>query len=130
MRITSKYIDGYRFESEVRGHTIVVDSPEEFGGADGGPMPPELLATALGTCIGMYAMSYCTNRKIPTEGLAVHTDWEKGTNPSRIASIHITIDPPTGLPECQREAFVSAVGKCMVHYTLCHSPEITISLAE
>ena len=36
-----------RFDIQVRGHTITVDQPAEFGGGDVGPTPTELFVAGL-----------------------------------------------------------------------------------
>ena len=42
---------GARFAAQIRSHRVIVDQPQHAGGMDSGPMPIELLGTALGTCI-------------------------------------------------------------------------------
>ena len=71
MRITSSLVQGLQFETVARGHTLTVDVPKDMGGSDAGPMPPELLVTALGTCIGIYAVNFCNKHNISTDGLKV-----------------------------------------------------------
>ena len=128
MRITSTYTGGLRFESGIRQHTIVVDNPVASGGEDSGPTPPELLATALGTCVGIYAVHFCNKHEISPQGMTIHTDWEKMTDPTRIGAITVSISLPQGIPDKLRPAFMRTVEQCMVHNTLCHKPEISIEL--
>lgn len=130
MRITSRLTGGLRFESDIRGHQVIVDLPEENGGTDTGAMPPELLATALGTCVGVYAVQFCMKHEISTEGMVIHTDWDKAKNPSRIGAMAVTIQLPAGIPEEKHEAFMKTVHQCMVHNTLCNTPEMAITLEE
>lgn len=40
-----------RVECRVRNHVVRADQPREFGADDTAPTPPELLATALGSCV-------------------------------------------------------------------------------
>lgn len=129
MRITSTLTGGMRFESVVRGHTVVVDQPLSSGGEDTGPTPPELLAIALGTCVGVYAIFFCQKYGISTEGLTVHTDYEKAANPTRIGTMAVTLDVPAGVAPEHREALLRTVEHCLVHNTLTHSPEVHITLA-
>ena len=129
MRLTSKLMEGLAFSTDIRGHTIVVDVPPEMGGADTGPMPPELVATALGTCVGIYVVMFCRKYNISTEGLAVHTDWEKGGDPVRIMRMDVSIELPAGVPEDKYDAFMRTVEQCMVHHTFCNIPKINMTLA-
>lgn len=126
MKITSKLLSGKCFESDIRGHKLIVDVTKEMGGTDAGPMPPELLATSLGTCVGVYAVSFCNKHGISTEGMVVHTEWEKVPDPSRIGSMHVCVQLPAGIPEEKHAAFMRTVEQCMVHNTLCQMPNITL----
>lgn len=130
MRITSTLTSGVSFETDIRGHRVVTDVPKDLGGADAGPMPPELVATALGTCVGIYAINFCTKHHISPEGLTVHTDWEKVADPARIGALHVTIELPAGVPTEKHDAFMKTVEQCMVHNTLSHLPDINIQIAD
>jgi len=131
MRITSKLSGGeLRFETEIRGHTIVVDLPEDSGGTNTGAMPPELFVTALGTCVGVYAVNFCKKHNISTDGLVVHTDWNKATGPARISDMSVSIELPAGVPQEKYPAFMKTVEQCMVHNTLCEIPKVDIKLLE
>ena len=128
MRVTSTFTGGLRFESEIRQHKIVVDNPVESGGEDTGPTPPELLATALGTCVGIYAVNFCKRHDISPAGMTIHTEGEKVMDPPRIGSLTVRISLPAGVPEALQGAFIRTVEKCMVHNTLSHNPTISITL--
>jgi uncharacterized OsmC-like protein len=130
MRITSKLLEGMQFESDIRGHKVTVDAPVEAGGVNAGPLPPELLVASLGTCIGIYAALFCRKHQISTEGLTVHTDWEKEADPSRVGKIAVIIDLPAGIPDAKRGAFMKTVEQCMVHNTLCQMPVVSVEVSK
>jgi len=130
MKVTSRFAGGMRFESDMRGHQVVVDVPKEMGGNDAGPMPPELLATALGTCVGIYAVMFCNKHNISPEGMAVETEWEKGADPVRLTQLYVTIHLPAGVPEEKHDAFMKTVEQCMIHSTLCQMPDLSIKLVK
>ncbi|MHB0938215.1 MAG: OsmC family protein [Armatimonadota bacterium] len=131
MRITSKLTGGeLRFESEVRGHTMIVDQPAESGGDDTGPTPPELFVTALGTCVGVYAVHFCKKHSISTEGLVVHTDWNKATGPARLSDMSVSIELPAGVPDEKLGAFMKTVEQCLIHNTICHTSHVDIKLLQ
>ncbi|MCK7527679.1 MAG: OsmC family protein [Ignavibacteriales bacterium] len=49
-------------------------------------------------CAGYYALAFCKERKIPTEGLAVTMTTERGEVSKMIDKISICVDPPAGFP--------------------------------
>ncbi|HOF87456.1 MAG TPA: OsmC family protein [Armatimonadota bacterium] len=128
MKITSRFMSGQRFASDIRGHTVITDVTREMGGTDAGPMPPELVATALGTCVGIYAVAFCQKHGIAAEGMVVHTEWEKVPNPDRIGRMRVCVEVPAGIPEHKHAAFMRTVQECMVHNTLCQMPQVTLCL--
>ena len=54
-----------------RGHTIHVDEPQEFGGKDSGPMPTEVLAVALASCMCLAIAWAARKRRVELPDLAV-----------------------------------------------------------
>lgn len=48
----------FRTEITARNHTFYADEPAEDGGTDTGPMPTEILASGLATCVAITLRSY------------------------------------------------------------------------
>jgi putative redox protein len=119
---------GLRFNTEIRGHTVVTDQPERGGGTDTAPTPLDLLPVALGSCIILYAHQFCAARKISDEGLRVEVRWETANAPKRISRFDVRVILPDGLPDEYRAAIERAVLACPVHNTLAHAPELNIEL--
>jgi len=129
MEMNISYTGGMRFDAQTQTHTIIVDQPKEGGGQDAGPTPPELFVASLGSCIGVYALWFCQKRKIPYEGMKVNVTWSKSTTPpARVDLIEAKIELPQGCPEEHKAALIESVEKCMVHNSIIHAPEITITV--
>lgn len=126
--VTCKLTGGARFETQIRNHTLIIDGPQSAGGENAGPMPPELMVAALGSCVGMYALIFCQKHGISADGLVVTTNWEKVENPSRIGSMTVEIELPAGIPADKYDAFMKTVEQCMVHNTLCNMPKVQLNL--
>ena len=124
------YKGGALFTAEHRGHIVTIDLPADKGGTDKGMSPPELLAAALGSCIGVYVTQYCKQVGINCEDMTVDVDWEiTASQPMRIQQIRATINVPGGIPEERRAAVKKAADHCLIHQTLCTAPDIQIDLA-
>ncbi|MDQ0958140.1 putative redox protein [Streptomyces sp. B4I13] len=123
------HVDGDAYAVEVRGHTLLVDQPEDAGGQDTAPTPTELFAASLATCVAFYAGRYLARHGLDRAGLKVRTEFTMATDrPARVASVHVTLAPPPGLPDRRRAALLAVASHCTVHNTLHQSPEIDIDL--
>jgi len=129
MRMRVRFEGGCRFVAEVRGHAIAIDQPEDVGGEDSAPTPPELFAASLAGCVGFYVARYCQQAGIETSGLLVHCDWQVGGTPRRIERFEVLVSLPN-LPEKRRRAIERVAQSCLIHATLQHPPRIEIRLGD
>jgi len=121
------YVDGAKFEIKTRGHTVISDQPKPFG-ENRGMTPPELLAGALGSCIGVFAAEYLKRNELPVEGLKVELDWQRADKPKRIGSYVANVSVPHRLTPRQQASLSRIVKACTVHNTLSHPPKIDVEL--
>jgi uncharacterized OsmC-like protein len=119
---------GVRFAAQVRSHRIVVDQPERAGGEDTGPMPLELLGTALGTCIAYYVQQFLQARSLPTAGLRVEVEQHKATNPTRVGLFVVRVVPPDGLGSGHAELLERVARSCPAHGTLTHGAQVLVTI--
>ena len=130
MEITVEHLGAVQFEITTRGHSIVSDQPVESGGYDEGMTPPELLLASLGSCAGYYAAQYLRKNKLAMEGTRVRVTCDKVKDPiARMTNFVIEVETPVQLTTEQRKGVEEAVEHCLVHNTLLHKPEITLSVA-
>jgi putative redox protein len=120
--------DGVRFAAQIRSHRIVVDQPREAGGEDAGPMPLELIATSLGTCVALYAKQFLGSRGLPYAGMRVEVGQRGASNPNRIAEFDIRVILPMPLPPGNAEMLDRVVRSCPAHHTLTHTPRVEIAI--
>lgn len=130
MPVEARWLDGDRFELSVRGHSVVVDQPADNGGEDLGPTPTELFVAALAGCVGFYARRYLRRRDLPTDGLIVRTTYTMASTPSRVGSVELALEVPSGVPAEHVERLLAVASHCTVHNTLTHEPEVRVRLAE
>ncbi|MEO0233944.1 MAG: OsmC family protein [candidate division WOR-3 bacterium] len=63
--------ENFTVESEIRGHKIFVDQPENMGGVDKGPTPLEYLFVSLGGCIASIARIVANQKRLDIKNLKV-----------------------------------------------------------
>lgn len=119
---------GMRFAAQVRSHRVIVDQPARAGGDDTGPMPLELLGTALGTCIAFYVQQFLQARALPSDGLRVEVEQHKAPNPGRIGLFVVRVVPPAALPPAYAELLERVARSCPAHGTLAHAAQVLVTI--
>jgi ribosomal protein S12 methylthiotransferase accessory factor len=112
---------GVSVDAVVHGHRIHTDQPVAAGGTDEGPAPFDLFLASIATCAGFYALRFCQERKLPTEGLLLTLTPERDAE-KRLATIRLDVTLPAGFPEKYRDALRRAVDHCAVKRALVDPP--------
>jgi len=107
---------------------IKTDQPVSEGGDSSAPEPFDLFLASLGACTGVYVLSFCNARHIPTEDITLHFKTERDENTHLITSIDMGIRVPKTFPEKYKQAMVKSAGKCAVKRLLEQPPEININV--
>ncbi len=118
--------DKYRIDVDYKGFTIKTDQPVRDGGEGTALSPFDLFLASLAACAGYYALAFCKERKIPTEGLAVTMTTERGEVSKMIDKIAFNVDLPTGFPEKYRFAIVKAIDHCTVKAHILRAPQFEV----
>jgi putative redox protein len=79
------------------------------------PTPYQLFLASIATCAGFYALRFCQERQIATDGLRVTMTHE----PEKIS---LAVTAPPDFPEKYREALVRAVDQCKVKRAIANPP--------
>ncbi len=117
---------GVAVEAHFEGTTIRTDQPVRHGGGGTAPAPFELFLASIGTCAGFYALRFCQERQIPSDGMSVSMAWERNPSTKLISDIKIQISLPPGFPEKYRTAVVRAADQCAVKKHLLEAPAIEV----
>ncbi len=118
--------DGYRIDVDYKGFLVKTDQPVRDGGEGAAPSPFDTFLASLAACAGYYALAFCRERKIPTEGLGVTMTTERGEVSKMIDKITFTVDLPAGFPEKYRFAIVKAVDHCTVKAHVLRAPQFEV----
>jgi putative redox protein len=118
----------YKIDVEYKGFTVKTDQPARDGGDNTAPAPFDLFLVSVAACAGFYALAFCRERQISTEGLGVTMTTERGEVSRMIDKISIVVDVPPGFPEKYRSALAKAVDHCTVKAHMMRPPQFEITL--
>jgi ribosomal protein S12 methylthiotransferase accessory factor len=117
---------GKRVDAEFAGFTVRTDQPIAHGGEGTAPSPFQLFLASLGTCAGFYALSFCAQRGIPTDGVRliqrIVPKPEGG-----VGKIAIEIHVPPSFPENYVKAIAHAASACTVKKVIEQAPEFEVT---
>ena len=128
MNIAVSFPGGVAVEADVKGHRVRTDQPRPHG-EDSAPAPFDLFLASIATCIGFYALRFCQERGIATEGLGLSLETVRDEAKKRLATIKVALTLPPGFPEKYTGAIQRAVDQCAVKKHMVEPPafELTVS---
>lgn len=119
---------GVAVEARFRDHTVLTDQPDPVG-TNTAMSPFDLFLASIATCMGFYALRFCQERDIPTEGLDLSLNPIRDAERKRIGKIQVELKTPAGFPEKYRAALLRAVDLCAVKRHVLEPPEFEITLS-
>ncbi len=128
MNVAVSFPGGAAVEAVLKGHTIRTDQPRPFG-EDSAPAPFDLFVGSIATCMGFYALRFCQERGIPTEGLSLALETVRDAGGKRIGAIRVALTLPPGFPDKYRDAIARAVDQCAVKKHMVEPPSFELSVA-
>lgn len=128
MRFGVTFPGGMKVNAHYGGHTVPTDQPIEAGGSDTAPAPFDLFLASIVTCGALYAMRFCEQRGIATQGLDLALEPIRAAEGHRIATIRLVLTLPDDFPEKYREAIVRAVDQCAVKRHIVDPPKFEIAI--
>lgn len=98
------------------------------------PAPFGLFLASIGTCAGIYVLSFCQQRGLPTDHMRIIQRMHSNPFTRMIEKIELDIQLPPDFPEKYKEAVIRAAELCAVKkhleqppafevYTSVHTPE-------
>jgi putative redox protein len=120
------FAGGKKVNAEYGDFTIQTDQSPYAGGEGSAPEPFTLFLASIGTCAGIFVLSFCQSRGIPTDGIRLvqsHFVRESGRG---IGKIEIAIELPSDFPEKYKDAVISAANLCAVKKHIQDPPEFVV----
>lgn len=113
-------------EAQVRQHTVLVDRPENKGGADQGAMGGELLVAALGGCFMSNLLEAVRTRAADITQVEVDVTGTLVDAPARFATMEMTVFAVCNDEEQLRKLVMIAERSCIVANTLRAAMPVTV----
>ena len=117
---------GLAVDARFDGFCVRTDQPVDHGGENSAPAPFDLFLVSIGTCAGFFALRFCQERELPTEGLKLTMETERDAERHRMSKIRLTIHLPPGFPEKYRRAIIRATNQCSVKRAILDPPEFDV----
>lgn len=117
-----------RVDADYKGFTIHTDQPVSAGGDGSAPAPFDLFMVSIGTCAGIFMLSFMKQRGIDPEGSGVTLRSERDPH-GMIGKVDLVLHLPAGFPEKYEAAIVRAVEQCSVKRHI-HQPPAFSVIAE
>ncbi|MBV9067873.1 MAG: OsmC family protein [Acidobacteria bacterium] len=119
---------GVAVDATYRGHTVHTDQPLSAGGADTAMSPFDLFLASIGTCMGFYALRFCQERNLSTEGLGLTLEPLREGDGKRMTALRIAVELPSAFPEKYRGAIERAIDHCAVKNQIVNPPRFELLL--
>jgi ribosomal protein S12 methylthiotransferase accessory factor len=118
---------GARVDAQYGGFTIKTDQPAYAGGDGSAPAPFALFLASLGTCAGIYVLSFCRQRGLPTEGIRLVQRMETDPATRMIGRVELEIQVPADFPEKYKDALVRSAEQCAVKKHIENPPQMVVT---
>jgi len=105
---------GKRVDAIFDGFTVRTDQSRSGGGEGSAPEPFDLFFASLGTCAGIYVLSFCQHHGLPWEGIRLVQRTEREPGSGMYEKLEIDIIVPKSFPEKYHKALVRSAEQCTV----------------
>lgn len=126
MELIISFPGGSRVDAQAGAHVIKTDQPAHAGGQDSAPAPFSLFLASIGTCAGIYVLSFCTQRGLSTDGIRIVQRMHKNPETRLIETIDLDIEVPPEFPAKYYDALVRAANQCTVKKHLENPPQFEV----
>lgn len=127
MSMQISFPGGLSVAAQVDSFEMLTDQPLASGGDNSAPSPYDLFLGSIGTCAGFFALRFCQQRELSTDGLGLTLDIERDPESRTLLKVLIEIQLPKGFPEKYRKAIVKATDQCSVKQAILAQPEFEVT---
>ncbi len=122
MEITVDFPGGDRVDAHFGPFTVMTDQPHGRGENGSAPSPFDTFLASIATCAGIYALNFCRQRNLPTQGLKLIQHSHRNPLTGMVESVDLEIQAPAGFPEKYLPALARSAELCAVKKHLENPP--------
>lgn len=108
MEMMIDFPGGARVDAHFGGFTVKTNQD----GTD--PAPFGIFLASIGTCAGIYVLSFCQQRGLPTKGIRIRQKMHSNPMTGMVGKIDLEIQVPPDFPEQYYDALVRSANLCAV----------------
>ncbi len=116
-----------RVNADYKGFTVETDQPAVSGGDGSAPAPFDLFVASLGTCAGIFMLSFMKQRGIDPAGSGITLTTETDQQKHMIGRVIVDLHLPDDFPPKYEGAVVRAVEQCTVKRHLADPPAFSVT---
>jgi len=118
---------GKRVDADFDGFTVKTDQTPANEGQGSAPAPFDYFLTSIGTCVGIYVLTFCQVRNIPVDDVRIIQTIHRDQETQVLDKIGLEIKLPADFPGKYRSALVNAAKLCAVKKMLEEPPSFSIT---
>ena len=103
-----------RVYARYKGFVVKTDQSVKGGGDGSAPAPFDLFMVSIGTCAGIYLLSFLEQRGLSTDDAGLVMRQEHDPETKLVSKVSLELKVPADFPEKYREAVIRAVELCAV----------------
>lgn len=126
MEMTVDFPGGDRVDAHFGPFTIMTDQSNAQGDPGSAPSPFDMFLASIATCAGIYALHFCRQRNLPTEGMKLIQRTHRNQLTGMIEKVDLEIRTPPGFPEKYLPSLVRSAELCAVKKHLENPPKFNV----
>ncbi|MBN1320715.1 MAG: OsmC family protein [Thermoleophilia bacterium] len=103
-----------KVHARYKGFLIETDQPVSEEGDETAPAPFDLFVASLGTCAGIYVLSFLQERGLSTDGAGIILREDRDPETRSLKKVSLEIKLPSDFPKKYLRAVVRAADMCAV----------------
>ena len=126
MEMEITFPGGARVDAAFDDFVIQTDQPPSNGGEGSAPTPFSVFLASIGACAGIYVLSFCQHRGIPTENIRIRQRVEGDLEKQKVHTVTLDILLPPEFPAKYARAVTRMAEMCAVKKHLDDPPTFKV----